>query len=71
MSTVSISMLKEITKKVKVPRVLYVPYALGYPLGKPYQVDLQEKILLQALKLLELPRPAQGFIEKEFEPLLS
>lgn len=65
-STVSVSLLREITHKVRVPRVFYVPYALGYPLGKPHQPDLQEAILLQALTLLEQDRPESGMIEKEF-----
>lgn len=59
-STVSLSMLREITEKIKVPRVLFVPYALGYPLGKPHQPQLQETILFQALQLLTLERPFSG-----------
>ncbi|OFW05344.1 MAG: hypothetical protein A3G20_00650 [Acidobacteria bacterium RIFCSPLOWO2_12_FULL_59_11] len=52
-TSVSISQLQEVSQKVKPPRALFVPYRLGYPLGKPHDPALQQKIILQALKLLE------------------
>ena len=52
-SSVSISQLQEVTRKVKPPRALLVPYPLGYPLGKPHDPALQRRIVLEALKLLE------------------
>ena len=52
-ASVSISQLEEVTRKVKPPRALFVPYRLGYPLGKPNDPSLQRKIILEALKLLE------------------
>ena len=52
-ASVSISQLQEVTRKVKPPRALLVPYPLGYPLGKPHDPALQRRIVLEALKLLE------------------
>lgn len=67
MTTVSVSMLKEVTEQVRPPRVLYVPYPLGYPLGEPDNRVLQRKILSQALKLLALPQPPEGVLFQEFQ----
>ena len=51
-ATVSLSVLEEVTRKVKPPRALLVPFPLGYPLGKPRDSGLQRKVILQALTLL-------------------
>ena len=40
-TTVSISLLREITEKIRPPRALFVPYPLGYPLGEPNNSELQ------------------------------
>lgn len=56
--TVSISLLREVTRKVKPPRVLYVDRPLGFPLGYPGRKTGQREILKQALALLsEFPLP--------------
>ena len=51
MTTVSISLLREITEKTRPPRALFVPYPLGYPLGEPNNPDLQTRILRVAFAL--------------------
>ena len=51
-STVSISMLLDITKRVEPPRALLVDRPLGYPLGEPCNVELQRQIMLAAFELL-------------------
>ena len=51
--TIGISLQKEITRKVKPPRALFLRYPFGYPLGEAFQVQQQRTILLQALKALE------------------
>lgn len=50
--TVSISLLREVTEKVRPPRVLFVDRPLGYPLGAPDDPGLQEKIIRAAFALL-------------------
>lgn len=55
--TVSITMLPEITRKVRCPRALFVDTPLGYPLGEPNDPSVQTAIILAALQLLrDAPR---------------
>ena len=49
---VSITLLKEVTEKVKPPRSLFVPYPLGFPLGRPNDPELQKKIIIESLSML-------------------
>lgn len=51
-TTVSISLLREITEKIKPPRALFVPFALGYPLGEPNNPELQTRVMHAAFALL-------------------
>ena len=57
MPTATLSLLREVTEKVRPPRALFVPFPLGYPLGKPNQPALQHQIIRQALGMLEDPAP--------------
>ena len=50
--TVSVSVLREVTEKVKPPRVVFADFPLGYPLGKPHDAELQKRIIRAALALL-------------------
>jgi len=52
-ASVSLSLLREVTQKVKSPRALFVPFPLGYPLGKPQDAALQRDVILKAFHLLE------------------
>lgn len=54
-STVGLSLLRMVTKKVRPPRAMYVPFPFGYPLGKPNDANLQNRIIRSALALLESP----------------
>ncbi len=56
-STVSITLLREVTEKVQPPRALFVDRPLGYPLGAPHQPELQRRIMLAALALVEGNQP--------------
>ena len=51
-TTVSISLLREITERIRPPRALFVPYPLGYPLGEPDKPNLQTSIMRAAFALL-------------------
>lgn len=51
-STVSITLDDSITKRVKPPRALRVPYGFGYPLGEPNNQALQHAIISEVLELL-------------------
>ena len=52
-TTVSLSLLREVTAQLKPPRALWVPFPMGYPLGEPNNADLQHEVIAAALKLLE------------------
>jgi len=52
-TTVSLSLLREITEKIRPPRALFVPFPLGYPLGRPHDAELQMRIMRAAFALLE------------------
>ena len=53
--SVSITLLREVTERVKPPRALVVDRPLGYPLGEPGNAALQSRILIAALGLLSRP----------------
>ena len=52
-TTVSLSLLREITVLIKPPRTLFVPFPMGFPLGEPNNSDLQRRVIAAALALLE------------------
>lgn len=52
-STVTISLVREHTVKIKPPRALYVPFPFGLSVGHPNNVEEQGSVLKAALDLLE------------------
>ena len=52
-ATVSLSLLREVTKKVRPPRAMFVPFPHGFTLGRPHDAVLQHRIIRESLKLLE------------------
>ncbi len=53
--TVSVTLLREVTERVRPPRALAVDRPLGYPLGAPRDASQQKRILMAALELLPQP----------------
>ena len=51
-ATASLTVLPEITAKVRPPRALSVAWPLGFPLGAPDDAALQRKVLIRLLALL-------------------
>lgn len=51
-ATVSISITKELTESVGVPRAVFVKWPLGHPLGEPHNVAQQRTMIYHALHLL-------------------
>lgn len=51
--TVIVGSALDIVEHCKVPRFLFTDFPLGNPCGKPWDVPMQERIVLQALALLE------------------
>jgi len=50
--TVSVTVCRELTAKVRPPRALFVDRPFGYPLGAPSDAGLQTSIILAALSQL-------------------
>lgn len=63
--TASLTMLPEVTRKMRAPRALSVPYRLGFALGEPHAPDLQREILRQLLALVKVDQVPHL---AEFEP---
>lgn len=61
--TVSASVCKELTAKVRPPRALFVDRPFGYPLGAPDDAGLQRQIIRAALALLGRPVDAPLLID--------
>jgi D-proline reductase (dithiol) PrdB len=51
--TIGISILKEVTEKVRPPRSVFLRYPFGHPLGEAFDVKQQRAILCDALHALE------------------
>ena len=68
-STVSITLDESITKRVKPPRVLSVPYGFGYPLGEPNNPELQHAIIAEVLTLLTDEEPLPILRELRYDHL--
>jgi hypothetical protein len=52
-ATVALQLLRMVAERVRPPRALFVPFAHGYPLGAPGDVELQHAVIDAALALLE------------------
>jgi hypothetical protein len=50
--TVSISLVREFTQKVRPPRALWVPFPFGRPFGAPGDAAIQRRVILAAFELL-------------------
>lgn len=53
MATASISLIRDQTEKVRPPRALWVPFALGRPLGSADDPDFQKMVMRAALAMLD------------------
>ena len=63
MSTVSISLVREITMQVRPPRALYLHWPFGHPVGEPFAVAQQRHILRDMLHALETVTEAGNLVE--------
>ena len=68
--TTQISLIREHTEFIRPPRALWVPFELGRPLGAPDHPDLQRRVLLSALELLEASEGPvlEDFPDEKVEP---
>ncbi len=52
-ATTGISLVRNNTERMELPRFLWVPFELGRPFGAPHEADFQRRVLSAALGLLE------------------
>ncbi|MBI1911351.1 MAG: hypothetical protein HYS21_05065 [Deltaproteobacteria bacterium] len=52
-STIGVSIVRKFTEEVKPPRSVFVKWPLGHPLGEPFKVDQQKKVIESAFKALQ------------------
>ncbi|MYA09764.1 MAG: hypothetical protein F4060_02160 [Holophagales bacterium] len=52
-ATTGISLVRDNTERMELPRFLWVPFELGRPFGAPHEPDFQRRVLRAALGLLE------------------
>jgi hypothetical protein len=64
--TVSLTSAIDITERVKPPRVAFLNFPLGYPVGRPHEVEEQKAILRAALALVETVREPGSTVELPF-----
>jgi len=67
-ATTVVSLIRLHSEKIRPPRALWVPFQLGRPLGSPDEPEFQERVLRQALSLLERrdgPAILKDFPEEE------
>ena len=51
--TVSVTVARDVTEAIKVPRALFLPWPMGHHFGAPFHSELQRRVVLAALGLLE------------------
>lgn len=65
-TTVTLQLLRLIAEAVGPPRALWVPFAHGYPLGRPHDPDGQRAVLEAALALTAEAGP--GPLLRDYAP---
>jgi hypothetical protein len=51
--TVSVTVARDVTEAIKVSRAIFLPWPMGHHFGVPFHRELQRRVLLEALELLE------------------
>ena len=51
--TVSITVARDVTELLKLPRAVFVPWPMGHHFGVPFHRELQRRVLLEAFRTLE------------------
>ena len=58
--TVSISVALDVTEHAKPPRAVFVPFMMGHHFGTPFHVELQRRVITEALMhLVEAERSGE------------
>lgn len=49
----SVTCARDVTEHAKPPRAVFVPFRMGHLFGTPFHAELQRRIILEALGLIE------------------
>lgn len=66
----SVTVAPDVSAAVKVPRAIFVPWPMGHHFGVPFHTEMQRKVIMAALALLQ-SAPVSGTIEKLAIPWLQ
>lgn len=61
--TVSVTVAPDVSAAVQVPRAIFVPWPMGHHFGVPFHTQVQRKVILAALELVQRATQS-GTIEK-------
>lgn len=67
LSTVTLSWMPDLTRRVGVPRLAGIGYPVSRPLGRPHDADGQRAVLRATLELLERATAPDTYVELPFE----
>lgn len=63
-ATASLTHIPELTEKVTVPRALHIKFPLGRSFGQAGRTDLQRKIVIDLLEIVQNRTPEDEKIQK-------
>jgi D-proline reductase (dithiol) PrdB len=61
--TISISLDRTITEKVKPPRSLLLAFPLGHPMGNPFDEEAQRRLLREGLEYIETIKEPKTIVD--------
>ncbi|MFI5267846.1 MAG: hypothetical protein ACHQ7M_10765 [Chloroflexota bacterium] len=67
LTTVSLTSAIDITERVRPPRVAFLNFPLGYPVGRPNEPEEQLQVLRAALRLAETASEPGAIVELPFK----
>ncbi len=64
--TVSITIVRQYTEKIKPPRSVFLHWPFGHPLGEPFKIEQQRAVLAVAFKTLYTARTPGKIMDAGF-----
>jgi hypothetical protein len=61
--TVSITVAKDVTAAIKVPRAVFVPWPMGHLFGAPFHSEIQRRVILTALNSVQTIEQSGTIVE--------
>ena len=61
--TISVTVARDVTEAVRVPRAVFVPWPMGHHFGAPFHREIQRKVILTALDALTTAQESGIIVE--------